>query len=108
MQRKQLRRGAMTRFFANSALCLIDTETCGSSHHWVRKLDEFEQMLVHPDGESSYGVYNTPLFNFCCVAIRCNNALSRLAKNKKSRALNPIQPRFLGLNLKASVDHYPG
>jgi len=43
MQRKQLRRSAMTRFFANSAFCLIDTETCGSSHHWVRKLDEFEQ-----------------------------------------------------------------
>ncbi len=35
-------------------------------------------MPVHQDGGSKYGVYNTPLVNFCCVRIRCNNALLRL------------------------------
>jgi hypothetical protein len=34
-------------------------------------------MPVHPDGESNFGVYSTPLVDFCCVTIRCNNALLR-------------------------------
>lgn len=39
--RKQLRRSAMTKFFANLAPCLIGMEACGSSHHWARKLSGF-------------------------------------------------------------------
>jgi hypothetical protein len=35
-------------------------------------------MPVHPDGVSNDGVYSTPPFNFCCVTIRCHNALLRL------------------------------
>lgn len=39
--RKQLRRNAMTEYFANLAPCLIGMEACGSSHYWARKLSEF-------------------------------------------------------------------
>ena len=39
--RKQLRRGEMSKFFANMEPCLIGMEACGSSHHWARKLGEF-------------------------------------------------------------------
>ncbi len=41
MLRKQLRRNAMTKFFANLAPCLIGMEACSSSHYWARKLGEF-------------------------------------------------------------------
>ena len=33
MLRKQLRRNAMTKFFANLAPCLIGMEACNSSHY---------------------------------------------------------------------------
>jgi len=36
---KQLKRGAMERFFANLEPCLIGMEACGSAHHWARKLE---------------------------------------------------------------------
>ncbi len=38
--RKQLRRNAMIKFFANLMPCLIGMEACGSSHYWARKLSE--------------------------------------------------------------------
>jgi hypothetical protein len=53
-------------------------------------------MPAHPNGKSHYGIYSTLLFNSGYVAIRCNNALLRLAGNKNQRTLNPIQLRFLG------------
>lgn len=39
--RKQLRRAAMAKFFANLEPCLIGMEACGSAHHWKRKLDGY-------------------------------------------------------------------
>jgi len=39
--RKQLRRNAMIKFFANLKPCLIGMEACGGSHYWARKLGEF-------------------------------------------------------------------
>ena len=36
---KQLRRGAMKRFFANLEPCLIGMEACGSAHYWARELE---------------------------------------------------------------------
>ncbi|MCB1986505.1 MAG: IS110 family transposase [Burkholderiales bacterium] len=41
MLRKQLRRNAMIKYFANLAPCLIGMEACGSSHYWARKLNGF-------------------------------------------------------------------
>jgi transposase len=38
---KQLKRGAMKRFFSNLEPCLIGMEACGSAHHWARELEEF-------------------------------------------------------------------
>jgi len=44
-------------------------------------------MLVHPDGESNYGVYSTPIFNLCCVTIHCNTAvLQRIVPCKKQES----------------------
>lgn len=43
--RKQLRRSEMARFFANLEPCLIGMEACGGSHHWARKLGEFEHTV---------------------------------------------------------------
>ena len=40
MLRKQLRRNAMIKYFANLAPCLIGMEACGSAHYWARKLSE--------------------------------------------------------------------
>jgi len=38
VQRKQLRRGEMAKFFTHLELCLIGMEACGSAHHLTRKL----------------------------------------------------------------------
>jgi transposase len=37
--RKQLKRGEMSRFFANLPPCLIGMEACASAHHWGRTLE---------------------------------------------------------------------
>ena len=34
--RRQLRRGAVEKFFAQLAPCLVGMEACGSAHHWAR------------------------------------------------------------------------
>jgi len=39
--RKQLKRGEMSKYFANLAPCLIGMEACGSAHHWARKLEGY-------------------------------------------------------------------
>ncbi|MDO8463952.1 MAG: IS110 family transposase [Gallionella sp.] len=36
--RRQLKRAEMPVYFANLEPCLIGMETCGSAHHWARKL----------------------------------------------------------------------
>uniref|UniRef100_UPI000F6102B9 IS110 family transposase n=1 Tax=Sulfuriferula thiophila TaxID=1781211 RepID=UPI000F6102B9 len=41
IERKQLKRAEMTRYFANLPACLIGMEACGSAHHWARKLAGF-------------------------------------------------------------------
>ncbi|MET3441444.1 transposase [Variovorax paradoxus] len=37
--RKRLRRNQVAEFFVNLPPCLIGMETCGSAHHWARKLE---------------------------------------------------------------------
>jgi transposase len=39
--RKQLRRGQVTRFFAQLHPCLIGMEACSTAHHWARTLQAF-------------------------------------------------------------------
>jgi len=54
---------------------------------------------MHLSGDERYAADSTPLFLFCCVAIRCNNELLRflrLAKKKQQCTLNITQLRLLG------------
>ena len=39
--KKQIKRDQMAAFFVNLPPCLIGMETCGSAHHWARKLAGF-------------------------------------------------------------------
>jgi transposase len=36
--RRQLRRGAVEKFFAKLPLFLVGMEACGSAHHWAREI----------------------------------------------------------------------
>lgn len=36
--RRQLRRGAVLRFFAGLEVCLVGIEACSTAHHWAREL----------------------------------------------------------------------
>lgn len=38
--RRQLRRGAMVKFFSELRPCVIGIEACGASHHWARVLGD--------------------------------------------------------------------
>jgi transposase len=39
--KKQLRRGALERFFAQLPPCLVGMEACGSAHHWARVIGRY-------------------------------------------------------------------
>ena len=38
---RQLRRGAVERFFAMVSPCRVGIEGCGSAHHWARVIDRY-------------------------------------------------------------------
>jgi transposase len=39
--RRQLRRGAVEKFFAQLAPCTVGVEACGSAHHWARVIGRY-------------------------------------------------------------------
>jgi transposase len=39
--RRQLRRGAVEKFFAQLSPCIVGMEACGSAHHWARVLASY-------------------------------------------------------------------
>src|SRR5260370_9719505 len=39
--RRQLRRGAVEKFFAQLAPCTVGIEACGSAHHWARVIGHY-------------------------------------------------------------------
>jgi transposase len=39
--RRQLRRGAVAKFFAELAPCMVGMEACGSAHHWARVIGSY-------------------------------------------------------------------
>jgi len=43
--RKQLKRAAMSVYFANLEPCLIGMEACGSAHYWARKLEGYGHIV---------------------------------------------------------------
>lgn len=48
--RRQLRRGAVEKFFAQLPPCLVGMEACGSAHHWARVIGRYghEVKLMPP------------------------------------------------------------
>ena len=48
--KKQLRRGAIEKFFAQLPPCLVGIEACGSAHHWARVINRYghEVRLMPP------------------------------------------------------------
>ena len=48
--RRQLRRGAVEKFFAQLPPCLVGMEACGSAHHWARVISRYghEVRLMPP------------------------------------------------------------
>ena len=48
--KKQLRRGALEKFFAQLPPCLVGMEACGSAHHWARVIRRYghEVRLMPP------------------------------------------------------------
>jgi transposase len=48
--RRQLRRGAVEKFFAKLPPCLVGMEACGSAHHWARVIGKYghEVKLMPP------------------------------------------------------------
>src|ERR1700716_4649722 len=39
--RRQLRRGAVEKFFAQLSPCTVGIEACGSAHHWARVIGRY-------------------------------------------------------------------
>ena len=53
---KQLRRGAVLRFFANLPPCLVGLEACATAHHWARAIGDLghEVRLMPPQYVKAY------------------------------------------------------
>src|ERR1700737_4724999 len=54
--RRQLRRGAVEKFFAQLPPCTVGIEACGSAHHWARGIGRYghEGRLMPPSYVKSY------------------------------------------------------
>jgi transposase len=54
--RKQLKRGEVTKFFANLSPCLVGMEACASAHHWARRIQAYGHTvkLMAPQFVKSY------------------------------------------------------
>src|SRR5437763_347086 len=44
--RRQLRRGAVAKFFAELLPCMVSMEACGSAHYWAR-LEQQASLALH-------------------------------------------------------------
>ena len=44
--RRQLRRGAVEKFFAQLPPCTVGMEACGSAHHWARVIGGYGHLLA--------------------------------------------------------------
>src|ERR1700693_4133345 len=54
--RRQLRRGAVEKFFAQLPACIVGVEACGSAHHWARVIGRYghEVRLMPPAYVKAY------------------------------------------------------
>jgi transposase len=49
--KRQLRRGAVEKFFAQLEPCLVGMEACGSAHHWARVISKYgHEVRLMPPG----------------------------------------------------------
>ena len=50
IERRQLKREVLVRFFAKQAPAVIAMEACGSAHYWARRFASFGQLWCGTEG----------------------------------------------------------
>ena len=115
--KKQLRRGAIEKFFAQLPPCLVGMEACGSAHHWARVINRYghEVRLMPPayvkpyvkrnknDGRDSEGICEAvgrPTMRF--VPVKSVEQQATLAVHG-TRALLVRQRTMVANSLRASL-----
>ena len=115
--KKQLRRGAIEKFFAQLPPCLVGIEACGSAHHWARVINRYghEVRLMPPayvkpyvkrnknDGRDSEGICEAvgrPTMRF--VPVKSVEQQATLAVHG-TRALLVRQRTMVANSLRASL-----
>ena len=115
--KKQLRRGAIEKFFAQLPPCLVGMEACGSAHHWARVINRYghEVRLMPPayvkpyvkrnknDGRDSEGICEAvgrPTMRF--VPMKSVEQQATLAVHG-TRALLVRQRTMVANSLRASL-----
>ena len=90
--RKKLRRGKVLEFFANSPVCRIGIEACGSAHHWARELTKLghEVRLMPPQYVKPYvktNKHDAADAEGCCDAVQRPNMRFVPVKSETQQAL---------------------
>ena len=118
--RRQLRRAAVEKFFAELPSCLVGMEACGSAHHWARVISRYghEVRLMPPayvkpyvkrnknDGRDAEGIceaVSRPTMRF--VAVKSVEQQAALAVHG-TRALLVRQRTMAGNALRAALSEF--
>jgi transposase len=65
--RRQLRRAAVEKFFAQLPPCLVGMEACGSAHHWARVIGRYGHQNDGRDAEGICEAVSRPTMRFVPV-----------------------------------------
>jgi transposase len=115
--RRQLRRGAVGKFFAQLAPCTVGMEACGSAHHWARVIGDYgHQVRLMPpayvkpyvkrnkndgrDAEAICEAVSRPTMRF--VAVKSIEQQATLAVHT-TRALLVRQRTMIANSLRAAL-----
>src|SRR3981081_1705119 len=115
--RRQLRRGAVEKFFAQLSPCTVGIEACGSAHHWARVIGRYgHQVRLMPpayvkpyvkrnknDGRDSEGICEAvgrPTMRF--VPVKSVEQQATMAVHT-ARALLVRQPNIIANSLRAAL-----
>jgi transposase len=115
--RRQLRRGAVEKFFAKLPPCTVGMEACGSAHHWARVIGRYgHQVRLMPpayvkpyvkrnkndgrDAEAIYEAVGRPTMRF--VPVKSVEQQATLAVHT-TRALMVRQRTMIGNSLRAAL-----
>src|SRR3982074_919380 len=115
--RRQLRRGAVEKFFAQLSPCTVGIEACGSAHHWARVIGRYgHQVRLMPpayvkpyvkrnkndgrDAEAIYEAVGRPTMRF--VPVKSVEQQATLAVHT-TRALLVRQRTMVANSLRAAL-----